>query len=60
MSNKLLKREERMCDSISLKCSLEMRTYLEDMAKERQVGLCEAARIAIQYAIDKTAIGEVI
>ena len=60
MSNKLLKREKRMCDSISLKVQPGMRTFLENMAKERQIGLCEAARISIQYAIDRTATGEVI
>jgi hypothetical protein len=46
-----LKREERMCDAISLRVLPEQRAFLEKIAEKNKVGLCEAGRIVIDEAM---------
>jgi hypothetical protein len=38
---------ERLCDAISLRVSPAQRAFLEQIAEDNGVGLCEAGRIII-------------
>ena len=38
---------ERLCDAISFRVSPAQRAFLERIAKENKVGLCEAGRLVI-------------
>ena len=46
-----IKREKRMCDAVSFRVLPEQRAFLEKIAKENNVGLCEAGRIVIDAAM---------
>jgi len=46
-----IKRDQRLCDAISFRISPEQRTFLENIAEERSVGLCEACRIVVDEAM---------
>jgi hypothetical protein len=47
---RLIRREKRLCDAISFRVSPEQREFLEQIAKEHNVGICEAGRIIIDKA----------
>ena len=43
--------DQRLCDAISFRISPEQRTFLENIAEERGVNLCEACRIVVDEAM---------
>ena len=49
-----IKRDKRLCDAISFRVSQEQRAFLEMIAEERSVGLCEACRIVVDEAMVKS------
>jgi hypothetical protein len=52
------KGSERLTDSIAYRISASQRSFLERIAEEKNVGLCEAARIILDEARMKVeAIG---
>jgi hypothetical protein len=56
MSMKRLKNQkgpERLTDAIAYRISASQRAFLERIAEEKNVGLCEAARIILDEAINK-------
>ena len=51
---------ERLTDSIAYRISATHRSYIEEIAESRNVGLCEAARIVMEAgieALDKAKTG---
>jgi len=38
------KKQKRLCDAISFRVSPEQRRFLEKIAEEHNIGLCQAAR----------------
>ncbi len=53
MRLKRMKRDERLCDAISFRISPKMREFLETMAEQQHISICEAARIALGMAMAK-------
>jgi hypothetical protein len=43
---------ERLTDSIAYRISATHRSYIEEIAESRNVGLCEAARIVMEAGIE--------
>ena len=48
------KGSERLTDAIAYRISASQRAFLERIAEEKNVGLCEAARIILDDAMSKT------
>ena len=44
---------ERLTDAIAYRISASQRAFLERIAEEKNVGLCEAARIVLDEAMSK-------
>jgi hypothetical protein len=53
------KREERLMEAVSFRVSRQQREFLEKIAEERNVGLCEAARIVLSEAMNRAAGAEI-
>jgi hypothetical protein len=53
-----VKREKRLCDAISLRVSPDQRKFLEKIAEENNVGLCEAGRIVIDDVMARIGVKE--
>lgn len=47
----------RLKDAVSFRVTDRQRTFLEDLADENDVGLCEACRMAIDAAMRAREIG---
>ncbi|NLX38877.1 MAG: hypothetical protein GXY73_05115 [Methanothrix sp.] len=47
------KRSERLMDAVSFRVSPSQRAFLEKIAEEKKVGLCEAARSILDEAMEK-------
>ncbi len=41
----------RLCDAIALRVSSKQRAFLEKIAKDQNVGMCEAGRMIIDEAM---------
>ncbi len=50
------KSDKRLCDAISFRVSPEQRAFLERIAEENNVGLCEAGRLVIDKVRNKEGI----
>ena len=42
---------ERLCDAVSFRVSPKQRQFLEQVAEEKNIGLCEAARELLDLGI---------
>ena len=51
-----IKRKKRMCDAISFRVLPEQRAFLEKIAEENNVGLCEAGRIIIEREMIRAGV----
>jgi hypothetical protein len=49
---------ERLMDAVSFRVSPSQRAFLEKIAEEKNVGLCEAGRIVIDEAMAKAGATE--
>ena len=47
------KGSERLTDAIAYRVSASQRAFLERIAEEKNIGLCEAARIILDEAMSK-------
>ena len=47
------KGSERLTDAIAYRISASQRAFLERIAEEKNIGLCEAARIILDEAMNK-------
>jgi hypothetical protein len=47
------KRSERLMDAVSFRVSPSQRAFLEKIAEENKIGLCEAARSILDEAMEK-------
>jgi hypothetical protein len=47
------KRDTRLCDNLAFRITLSQRIFLERIASERGVSLCEGARLIIDEAMSK-------
>ena len=53
-----IKGSERLCDAISFRVSPAQRAFLERIAEENNVGLCEAGRLVIDKVRNKDGINK--